>query len=681
MSPKERESFPKNVDRQELFIDPSPNMQKLIDKIDDYAVLVFKTAENDTAGVKFIKYWGILHLYRRLISSPMSLYKSIQNKMNADKDTSYEEIINPNQLSKEELNEEIEKVKENITDRESMSDKEEFDQDYRNDLDIGRNKLPEDVKIILNQMSQMAFDLTGYSNDVKLNFFYNNILTDLIQKTKKIIIFTRYIDTADYLAVQLKELVNTKKMLQGFEIEEIIGTEPVHKRQEKLNTFVGYQKGILIATDCISEGMDLQYAANAVVNYELTWNPNRLEQRNGRVNRFGQPIPQVFIRTIILKESIEIAILDLLYKKTQMISGDMGYLPRFFGNLDAIVDVIDDYIQVVEKNHKSVRFGNQFFQDLRSITRNPNDPKSQLSAMISRNLNLDLSNQVMKDSFYGQTVVNFQDVKERMDELERTIGNVDTLLIFLKQALPFFDSKLEAVNQGNYPSGKVFRVILHNRIRDLLPQNELKKSELLITTDPNFGSKEKNVETLSLKSILLQTIINLIKERGFLAEDTFYGRTTALSSSSVQEVTAIIQYKIRYIMNTIDKAMMEEIIPIGYRIFDNAIEKGGRPLLEPQNVSNLWEEFIKGKMNNHNRSLAKITSDMQELHQRSDFVSITNIALENRKQMLQKDNAKIISEFKKSTPAFAHTFEGMDKLSIISQEPLSILLIYPGGIV
>ena len=55
---------------------------------------------------------------------------------------------------------------------------------------------------------------------------------------------------------------------------------------------------VLVATDCLSEGVNLQEHYNAVVHYDLPWNPNRLEQREGRVDRFGQS--KVVIKTVLL---------------------------------------------------------------------------------------------------------------------------------------------------------------------------------------------------------------------------------------------------------------------------------------------------------------------------------------------------------------------------------------------
>jgi superfamily II DNA/RNA helicase len=72
---------------------------------------------------------------------------------------------------------------------------------------------------------------------------------------------------------------------------------------------------VLVATDCLSEGINLQEAFNAVVHYDLPWNPNRLEQREGRVDRFGQT--RSVVRTVLLygrDNPIDGAVLDVLLR-------------------------------------------------------------------------------------------------------------------------------------------------------------------------------------------------------------------------------------------------------------------------------------------------------------------------------------------------------------------------------
>ena len=72
-----------------------------------------------------------------------------------------------------------------------------------------------------------------------------------------------------------------------------------HERVERMGAEDGggsKQRRILVATDCLSEGINLQHLFTAVVHYDLAWNPTRHEQREGRVDRYGQRAAQGFIR-------------------------------------------------------------------------------------------------------------------------------------------------------------------------------------------------------------------------------------------------------------------------------------------------------------------------------------------------------------------------------------------------
>jgi hypothetical protein len=75
-----------------------------------------------------------------------------------------------------------------------------------------------------------------------------------------------------------------------------------------------------------------------------------------------------------------------------------------------------------------------------------------------------------------------------------------------------------------------------------------------------FGSKNEDIETLSLKSPVVNTIITIVKERGFLSSDDFYGRTSAASTELVEELVAIMFFKIRYLVNTREPSIMEELV-------------------------------------------------------------------------------------------------------------------------
>ncbi|MEA2034036.1 MAG: helicase-related protein, partial [Euryarchaeota archaeon] len=162
---------------------------------------------------------------------------------------------------------------------------------------------------------------------------------------KKVIIFTRYKDTLDYL---VKEIPKRLKRVSSSDVFGVYGDLNEKHRREVMDAFIRTDHGIMVATDCISEGVNLQHMANQIVHYELPWNPNRLEQRNGRVDRYGQPEREVHIRTLIMRDTLDAKILRVLYEKAQQIREDYGFSPPFFGDDADVISLISDMGQAVD---------------------------------------------------------------------------------------------------------------------------------------------------------------------------------------------------------------------------------------------------------------------------------------------------------------------------------------------
>lgn len=75
-------------------------------------------------------------------------------------------------------------------------------------------------------------------------------------------------------------------------------------RKMKIEELAKAPRHVLVCTDCLSEGVNLQTGFNCVIHYDLPWNPNRMEQRNGRIDRFGQTEKEVAILRSLMKTRI-----------------------------------------------------------------------------------------------------------------------------------------------------------------------------------------------------------------------------------------------------------------------------------------------------------------------------------------------------------------------------------------
>lgn len=137
------------------------------------------------------------------------------------------------------------------------------------------------------------------------------------------IVWCRYLATATYLKTALEQRLGGEK--SGLRVESITGDDLDDVRRTRLASLFAAEQRVLVATDCLSEGVNLQAHFNAVIHYDLPWNPNRLEQREGRVDRFGQVSPTVRAVLIYGEDNpVDGAVLDVLLRKAREIQSTLG---------------------------------------------------------------------------------------------------------------------------------------------------------------------------------------------------------------------------------------------------------------------------------------------------------------------------------------------------------------------
>jgi len=132
----------------------------------------------------------------------------------------------------------------------------------------------------------------------------------------KLVLFTEYRDTLAYLNRNLSEF---------YKLAQIHGRLNIHERKKELDRFSGEDgPEIILCTDAAGEGIDMQFC-NIEINYDIPWNPNRLEQRMGRIHRIGQTRNVHYYNFVVDREkSIDGYILDKLLGKLENIKGTLG---------------------------------------------------------------------------------------------------------------------------------------------------------------------------------------------------------------------------------------------------------------------------------------------------------------------------------------------------------------------
>ena len=157
----------------------------------------------------------------------------------------------------------------------------------------------------------------------------------------KVIVFTKYKTTVEFLKKLLKQ--------NGYEVAIFHGGMT---RREKENQIEYFRDGgqVLISTEAGGEGRNLQFC-NAIVNYDLPWNPMAIEQRIGRIHRVGQK-RDVYIFNLEAKDTIESYILNILDKKINMFELVIGEVDMILGDLNEEDDSFDDLVMGIWANSR-----------------------------------------------------------------------------------------------------------------------------------------------------------------------------------------------------------------------------------------------------------------------------------------------------------------------------------------
>jgi SNF2 family DNA or RNA helicase len=147
---------------------------------------------------------------------------------------------------------------------------------------------------------------------------------------ERLLIFTEYADTKDWLERRVRELIAGSDQAEA-RIATFHGGIGDEKREAIKRSFNSPPDTdplrILIATDAAREGVNLQNHCKRLVHFDVPWNPGRMEQRNGRIDRTLQRSPQVYCHYFVLPQRPEDTVLDTVVRKTDQIRGELGCLP------------------------------------------------------------------------------------------------------------------------------------------------------------------------------------------------------------------------------------------------------------------------------------------------------------------------------------------------------------------
>jgi superfamily II DNA or RNA helicase len=249
-----------------------------------------------------VRWWSALALLRSLASSPAAAAATLRSRA-ATADT--ETPLEADQIGRRTVLDLMDDESAEGIDLPPGSDPGEQDDEER----TNRRRLLE--------MAREAEALQG-EHDGKLKKAITLVET-LVKSGFRPILFCRFIPTAEYVATALRA------KLKGVEVAAVTGTLPPAEREARVVQLAQAPKCVLVCTDCLSEGINLQEHFDAVMHYDLSWNPTRHEQREGRIDRYGQPSKTVRVLTYYgIDNQIDGIVLDVLLRKHKTIRSSLG---------------------------------------------------------------------------------------------------------------------------------------------------------------------------------------------------------------------------------------------------------------------------------------------------------------------------------------------------------------------
>lgn len=172
----------------------------------------------------------------------------------------------------------------------------------------------------LHDLIAEAQRLSGKKGDPKLAALIRHI-GSLLEDGYHPVVFCRYVATAHYVAEHLKAAFPKAT------VDAVTGELTPEERRERVEGLEDAGQRILVATDCLSEGINLQHLFTAVVHYDLAWNPTRHEQREGRVDRFGQQADEVRCTMLYGQDNpVDGFVLNVILRKGETIQKELGVL-------------------------------------------------------------------------------------------------------------------------------------------------------------------------------------------------------------------------------------------------------------------------------------------------------------------------------------------------------------------
>lgn len=345
------------------------------------------------------------------------------------------------------------------------------------------------------------------------------------EKGARPVVFCRFINTAEAVGAALQSVFKKHK------IEVVTGRLTPEERRLRVEALEEYPDRILVATDCLSEGINLQRLFNAVIHYDLNWNPTRHQQRDGRVDRFGQQATEVWSVMMFGENSIiDGAVIKVIKEKMERIQKETG----------VVVPVPED----------SASVSNALMQAMLLHSSRPRaqgmfdfgDAAVKLDDQW-RNAEEDARRSQTR---YAQSALKPEEVLPEWHRLRALLGGPEEVSRFTRRALLRIDKPLG--EQGSY--WRVHYDDMPQQLRERLAARRLTGTRLIGFEDSLPPEVAHVGRTHPLVALLAETMAEGALDPASVEGKVALGRAGAWRTRAVDTLTTVLLLRLRFKLTT-----------------------------------------------------------------------------------------------------------------------------------
>jgi len=333
------------------------------------------------------------------------------------------------------------------------------------------------------------------ANDAKIQLFLKELVEKIVvdNPKEKILIFTEYRSTQDYLKAALQQHF-------GRDSVELINGSMDHSDRKKAISHFEDKGQFLISTEAGGEGINLQDQCHIMINYDLPWNPMRLVQRIGRLYRYGQA-KKVVVFNMHSPGTVDEQIMELMYNRIEQVVSDLSTIGDEFnenlqddilGEIAELVDVkqilTDATVKGIERTQKSI-------------------DDALLLAKES----------TIKQRELFENAASFNP-KENQQELKLSKAHISAFVLGMCRQLAI------EVMQTTH-EGKVLQIKLPENIQQDL---SVKRAIFKVTLDRALAAKNSELQMLDLDSFIMKYLLAKAKSYDFM------GHTAVIKTEAIQ---------------------------------------------------------------------------------------------------------------------------------------------------